>query len=169
MLKFFKRQKHKKRIKKSASFILGEIAKIVGETINHFEEEGKVRDSETKEVAKFELTVLSFWLFKNSGVFNELLHKAILDEMHNQYYERLRKNGYNHEMRQLVCDDFNLHYRRYDEIYEDDEDLTIVSVEFSKFLSKKLKTEANLENAMLVAYLAKEIMPKFREWSEVVT
>ncbi len=155
-------------IRGSALFVLEEIAKIVMETIDHFEEEGKIKDQETKEIVKFELTALSFWLFKNSDVFLGLMHRAILDEVHNQYYNRLKKSGYDSKAQQLVCDDFNLHYRKYDEIYADDKDLTIVSVEFSEFLSKKLKAEKNLENVMFAMYLARKMTPKFQEWAEVV-
>ena len=72
--KFLKHRKYKKMIKVSSSFILEEFAKIVNETIEHFEKEGQIKSPEQKEVLKFEATALVFWLFQKTGMFPEAWH-----------------------------------------------------------------------------------------------
>jgi hypothetical protein len=166
--KFLRHRKHKKMIKDSSSFILEEFAVIVNETIDHFEKEGQLKSSEQKEVLKFEATALSFWLFQKMGMFPEEWHNLLLDEIHNQYYERLRKHGCDSKMRQLVCDDFNLRYKTYNEAFGKDQDLSRVGAKFARFLSKRSKTDLDIKDMMIPLYLTQKLTPKFEEFREVM-
>lgn len=166
--KFLKHRKYKKMIKVSSSFILEEFAKIVNETIEHFEKEGQIKSPEQKEVLKFEATALVFWLFQKTGMFPEAWHNLLLDEIHNQYYERLRKHGYDSKMRQLVCDDFNLRYKTYNETFGEDQDLSRVGAKFARFLSERSKTDLDIKDMMIPLYLTQKLTPKFEEFREVM-
>ena len=154
-------------IKKSSSFILEEFAIIVNDAINHFEKEGKIKSSEYKEVLKFESTVLIFWLFQRTDIFPELWHKLILDEIHDQYYSRLKKHGYDSKMRQAVCDDFNLRYKTYNEVFQGDHDFSRIGAKFVSFLTERSKTELDVKNMLIPLYLVEKVTPKFQEFREV--
>jgi len=154
-------------IKESSSFILEEFASIVNEAINHFEKEGKIKCLEHKEVLKFESTALIFWLFQKTDIFPESWHKLILDEIHNQYYYRLKKHGYDSKMRQIVCDDFNLRYKTYNDSFREDNDLSIIGAKFVKFLNERSKVDWDISDILIPLYLAKKVTPKFQEFREV--
>lgn len=166
--KFIKHRKYKKMIKVSSSFILEEFAKIVDETVKHFEKEGQIKSPKQKEVLKFEATALVFWLFQKTDIFSELWQKLLLDEIHNQYYERLRKHGYDSKMRQLVCDDFNLRYQIYNKAFGEERDLSKVSAKFACFLSERSKIDWDVKDMMIPLYLTKKLTPKFKEFCEVM-
>lgn len=166
--KLLKHRKYKKMIKVSSSFILEEFTKIVDETVKHFEKEGQIKSPEQKEVLKFEATALVFWLFQKTDIFPELWHKLVLDEVHNQYYERLRKHGYDSKMRQLVCDDFNLRYKKYNEMFGENQDLSKVGAKFAHFLSERSKIDLDVKDIMIPLYITKKLTPKFKEFREVM-
>lgn len=166
--KFLRHRRYKKMIKGSSSFILEEFAKIVGETIEHFEKEGQIKTPEQKEVLKFEATALVFWLFRNTSIFEKTWHRLLLDEIHHQYYEHLRKRGYDFKLRQIVNDDFNLRYRTYDEALGEDNDFARVGAKFVRFLSERSKTDIDIKDMMIVLHLTKKLTPKFEEWREVM-
>jgi hypothetical protein len=166
--KFLRYQRYKKMIKVNSSFILEEFAGLINDTISHFEKEGKLRSPEYKELLKFESMALSIWLFQKSDIFPELVHKLVLDEIHNQYYSNLKKHGYNSKMRQNVCDDFNLRYKTYNNSFRGDSDLSKVGFIFTKFLSERSKVDWDVSDIVIPLYLAKKVMPKFQEFREVV-
>lgn len=168
LTKFFRHRKYNKLIKVSSSFILKEFAYTINEVVEHFEKEGQIKNSEQKECLKFETTALAFWLFQKTDIFPELWHKLLLDEIHNQYYKRLRKHGYDFKMRQLVSNDFNLRYKAYSESYDEDQDLSKVGAKFVRFLSERSKTDIDIKDIMIPLYIAKKITPKFKEWREVI-
>jgi len=155
-------------IKGSSSFILEEFALIVNETIEHFEKEGQIKSPEQKEVLKFELTALVFWLFQKTDMFPEFYHKLLLDEIHKQYYDRLRKHGYDFNMRQVVADDFNMRYKTYNESFGNDQDLTKVGAKFVRFLSERSNTDLDIKDMMMPLLLTEKLTPKFKEWREVM-
>lgn len=166
--KFLRHRKYKKMIKVSSSFILEEFAKIVNETVEHFEKEGQIKSPEQKEVLKFEGTALVFWLFQKTDIFPKVQHNLLLDEIHNQYYERLRKHDYNSKMRQLVCDDFNFRYKTYNDAMKEDQDFSRVNAKFVGFLSDRSKTDWNVKDLLIPLYLTKKVAPKFKEFREVI-
>lgn len=166
--KFLRHRKYKKMVKASSSFILEEFAKVVSETVEHFEKDGQIKTPEQKEVLKFEATALIFWLFLTSEIFPEAWHKLLLDEIHNQYYDRLKKHGYDSKMRQLVCDDLNLRYKTYNVIMREDQDFSRVGAKFVRFLSERSKTEIDIKNMMMPLLLTQKLTPKFHEWREVM-
>ena len=102
-LKFLRLRKHKKLLRENANFILLDFAEIIDSTLTKFEEAGLIETPLQKEVLKFEITAFVFWLFQKTDVFSELWHTLLLDEVHNQYYDRLKKHGYRFEVRQLVA------------------------------------------------------------------
>src|SRR3989344_1736482 len=134
--KFLRHRKYKKMVMASTSFILEEFAIIINETIENFEKTGQIKSSVEKEVLKFELTALAFWLFQTTDVFPEAWYKLLLDEVHNQYFERLRKHGYDFKMRQLVCDDFILRNKTYNDIMRENQDFSRVGARFVRFLTE---------------------------------
>lgn len=155
-------------IRDSSSFILEEFAKIIAETVEHFEREEQIKTPEQKEVMKFEATALVFWLFQKTDMFPGLYHKLLLDEIHKQYYNRLKKHGYDFNMRQTVCDDFNLRYKTYNEAFGKDQDLSQVGAKFVWFLSERSKSELDIKDMMIPLLLTKKLTPKFKEWREVM-
>jgi hypothetical protein len=168
LLKFLKHRKYKKMIKGSSSFILEEFALIVNETIEHFEKEGQIKSPKQKEILKFELTALVFWLFQKTDIFPELYHKLLLDEIHNQYYDRLKKHGYDFKMRQVVADDFNMRYKTYNESFGKHQDLSKVGAKFVHFLSERSKNDLDIKDIMVPLLLTEKLTPKFKEWREVM-
>ena len=168
LLKFLKHRKYKKMIKGNSFFILEEFALIVNETIENFKKEGQIKSSEQKEVLKFESTALVFWLFQKTDMFPELYHKLLLDEIHKQYYDRLRKHGYNFKMRQVVADDFNMRYKIYNESFSKDQDLAKVGAKFVHFLSERSKTDLDVKDMMIPLLLTEKLTPKFKERREVM-
>ncbi len=165
---FFKNRKYKKMIRVSASSILEDIAEIIDETIEHFEKKSQLDNSTKKEFLKLEATALLFWLFKQSVIFPEIIHKLLLDEIHNQYYDQFKKRGYNFKMRQLLCDSLNLRYKTYDDAFTKDQDLLKVSLKFVKFLSEKSKTDLNMDDMMIATFLIEKSTEKFKELKEII-
>lgn len=155
-------------IKGSSSFILEEFANIVNDTIVHLEKDGRIKTPLHKEVLKFESTALVFWLFRGSSIFPEPLHKLTLDEMHGQYYARLKKRGYDRNAVQAVCDDLNLRYRTYDKCTDNADDFVKVGTNFAKFVSKRSKTDLDATEIMIPGELIERATAKFKEFSEVM-
>lgn len=155
-------------IKISSSFILEEFAMVVNEAVNHFEKEGRIKTPLHKEVLKFESTALVFWLFRGTNIFPETWHKLLLDEMHQQYFSRLKKHGYNSNAVQVVCDDFNLRYKTYDEVSGDDNDLSRVGAKFVSFVSERANIDLDAKDLLIPLYLVKKVTPKFEEFRKVM-
>jgi len=168
LLKFLKHRKYKKIVKSNSFFILEEFALIVNEIIEHFEKEGQIKRPEQEAVLKFELTALVFWLFQKTDMFPELYHKLLLDEIHKQYYDRLRKYGYDFKMRQVVANDFNVRYKTYNESFGKDQDLAKVGAKFSRFLSERSKTDLDIKDMMIPLLLTEKLTSKFKEWRDVL-
>lgn len=168
MFKFFRHLKYKKMIRTSSSFLLEEFANIVNDTISRLEEAGRIKTPLHKEVLKFESTALIFWLFLRSKVFPELLHRLMLDEMHDQYYAYLKKHGYKSDAVQAVCDDLNLRYRTYSKCVDRAEDFVKVGTSFAKFVSERARTELDAAEMMIPAELSEKATAKFSEFHEVV-
>lgn len=168
MLKFFRNLRYKKMIRTSSSFILEELANIVNDAIGRLEKDGRIRSPLHKEVLKFESTALVFWLFRGSSLFPEPWHKLVLDEVHNQYYARLRKHGYDRSMVQAICDDFNLRYRTYDKFADSAGDFVKVGTSFAGFVSERSKTDRDLTAMATVAELLERTVAKISEFREVV-
>jgi len=166
--KFFRHRKYKKMIKVSSLFILDEFANVVNNTINRLEKDGRIKTPLHKEVLKFESTALVFWLFRESSIFPELLHKLILDEMHDQYYVRLKKRGYDRNAVQAVCDDLNLRYKTYDKFIDSDDDFVKVGTNFAKFVSERSKTDLDVTEIIIPAELTEKITSKFKEFRKVM-
>jgi len=165
--KFLRHRKYKKMIAASSSFILEEFAYIINEAIDHFEKEGRIKNNLFKEVLKFESIAFVIWLFQKTDVFPELWHKLILDEIHDQYYSKLKTNGYSSSLRQAVCDDFNLRYKTYNDSFKESNDLSRVGAKFVRFLSERSKVEIDLQDILIPIYLAEKVGPKFQEFRAV--
>jgi len=168
LLKFFRHRKYKKMIKVSTSFILEEFAIIVNDAITNLEKEGRIKSPLHKEVLKFESTALVFWLFRGTDIFPETWHKLLLDEMHQQYFLRLKKHGYDRNAVQAVCDDFNLRYKTYDNFTDNADDFVKVGTTFAKFVSERSKTDLDAMEIMIPAELMRKVTPKFEEFRKVI-
>ena len=164
LFKFLKHRKYKKLVRKSAEFILGEFAEITNSVIEDFERKDKLQSPLQKEVLKFETTAYVFWLFQKTDVFSEVWHKLLLDEIHNQYYNRLKKHGYNFELRQLVANDFNLRYQTYNDVFNQDKDIVRIGASFVHFLNERSKSNYVLEQMNIPLYLTDKVTAKFIEW-----
>lgn len=168
MFKFFRHLKYKKIIKTGSSFLLADFAEIVNNIINRLEKDGRIKTPLHKEVLKFESTALVFWLFRGSSIFPELLHKLTLDEMHDQYFARLKKHGYDRNAVQVVCDDLNLRYRTYDKFTDNTNDFVKVGTSFAKFVSEISKTDLDATEIMISAELLERATAKFKEFRNVM-
>ena len=162
--KFLRHAKYKKMIKVNSSFILEEFAQIVNDAINHFEKEGQIKSAVQKELLKYESTILLFWLFQKIDVFPEPWRKLVLDEIHNQYHDNLRKNGYDYKMRKIVEDDMNLRYETYNNVFREYQDLSKVGIKFVRFLTERAKTDWDIDDLIIPLYLTEKVMPKFEEF-----
>jgi len=155
-------------IRVSSAFILEEFANIVNDTINRLEKEERIKTPLHKEVLKFESTALVFWLFRNSDIFEKTWHKLLLDEIHHQYYEQLRKRGYDFKLRQIVNDDFNLRYKTYDKFTDNADDFVKVGTSFAKFVSERSKTDLDATEIVIPAKLMEKVTPRFEEFRKVM-
>ena len=122
---------------------------------------------ETISYPGFALKIMPAWLFQKSDIFPEALHKLILDEIHNQYYNRLKKNGYDFKMRQAVCDDLNLRYKAYSDIFYGNKDMSNVGEKFVGFLAERTGEEADIKDIMIPLYLVEKSKPKFQEFNRI--
>lgn len=156
-------------IRKSASFIMGEFSSIIIDTIDHFEKEGLIRSPDYKEALRFESTVLLYWIFQKTSIFDKLWLKLLLDEMHDQFYSTLKKNGFNREALQRVSNDFNERYKTYNDSFGKDTDgLSRVGVKFIRFLTDCAKVELKKEDLLIPIYLIQKVTPKFEEFKTVM-
>lgn len=167
ILKFFRHRRYKKMIRVSSSFILGEFAKIVSDTIDHFENNGTVRSSVYKEALKFESMVLVFWLFQKTDVFTDPWRKLVLDEVHHQYFENFRSHGYTFEMRKRVSDEINVRYRTYNEAIQSG-NLSEVGTKFARVLAEKSMVDLNANDILIPMYIVEKATPKFQEFRDVM-
>jgi len=152
----------------SSEFILEEFANVVNDTINHLEKEGQIKTPLHKEVLKFESTALIFWLFRNTHIFEKTWHRLLLDEIHHQYYEQLRKRGYDFKLRQIVNDDFNLRYKTYDKFTDNADDFVKIGTAFARFVSERSKTDLDATEIMIPVKLIEKVTPKFEEFRNVM-
>jgi len=155
-------------IRTNSLFILEEFANIVNDTISRLEKGGRIKTPLHKEVLKFESTALVFWLFRGSSIFPEPLHKLTLDEMHDQYYARLKKHGYDRNAVQAVCDDLNLRYQTYDKFTQNADDFVKVGTSFERFVSERSKTDLDATEIMIPAELIEKTKLKFNMWRDVM-
>jgi hypothetical protein len=91
-----------------------------------------------------------------------------LDEIHNQYYARLKKHGHDRNAVQVVCDDLNLRYKTYDSFTNNAPDFVKVGTNFAKFVSERSKTDLDATEIMIPAELLEQATVKFKEFSEVM-
>ena len=163
--KFLRHREYRKMIKGSSSFILEDFALIVLDTIDFFEKRGQIKGAK-KELVKYESTILIFWLFQKIDVFSEPWRRLVLDEIHNQYFDNLRKEGYDYKSRKKVEDDMNLMYEIYNNVFREYKDFSKVAVKFVSILAMKLKTDLNnlKDDLEIPLYLYKNAMPKFEEY-----
>lgn len=155
-------------IKTASSLLLADFAEIVNDTINRLEKDGRIKTPLHKEVLKFESTALVFWLFRESNVFPELLHKLTLNEMHQQYFVLLKKHGYDKAKVQAVCDDFTVRYKIYDKFISNQNDFVKVGTSFASFVSEKAKTELDMTETIIPLELSEKATLKFKEILEVM-
>jgi hypothetical protein len=147
---------------------LGEFVDIVNDTISRIEKSGRIKSPLHKEVLKFESTALIFWLFRVSKIFPEPLHKLTLDEMHDQYYARLKKHGYDRDAVQAVCDDLNSRYRTYDKFTDSADDFVKVGTNFAKFVSERSKTDLDVMEITIPMKLIERTTAKLKEFREAM-
>lgn len=168
MFKFFRHLKYKKMVKTGSSLLLADFAEIINSIINRLEKDGRIKTPLHKEVLKFESTALVFWLFRQSDVFPEMLHRLTLDEIHQQYFRQLKKHGYDKAMVQAVCDDFTVRYKTYDKFVSNQNDFVKVGTSFARFVSEKAKTELDATEMTIPLELVEKTTLKFKEILEVM-
>lgn len=141
MFKFFRHLKYKKMIKAGATLLLEDFARIVNDTISRLEKDGHIKSLLHKEVLKFESTAIAFWFFRFEDLFSEPLQRLTLDEVHQQYFDRLKKGGYNREQVRLICGKLNERYKLYDALFADKETFARIGTNFARFVSEDAGTE----------------------------
>ncbi len=153
--KFLRHRKYKKIIRISSAYILVEFVLIVNEMLVQFKDNHLVNNLYAKEILKFESISLQFWLFSNCNILPEPyqpLQKMILDEMHDQYYSALKRQGYTRELVQAVCEDFNKRYETYNDSCSD-VDFARVGSKFLYFVCERSECERELEDLTIPLYL----------------
>ena len=128
-------------IKAGATLLLTDFARIIDDTITGLEKEGCIKSPLHKEVLKFESTAIAFWFFRFEDLFSEPLQRLTLDEVHQQYFDRLKKGGYSREQVRLICDKLNERYKLYDTLFADKETFVGIGTNFAKFVSEDAGTE----------------------------
>lgn len=141
MFNFFRNRKYKKMIKAGAMLLLEDFARIVNDAISNLEKDGRIKSPLHREVLKFESTAVAFWFFRFEDLFFEPLQRLTLDEMHQQYFARLKKNGYTREQVKLICDKLNERYKLYDALFADKETFAGIGTNFARFVSEDAGTE----------------------------
>jgi hypothetical protein len=141
MFNFFRHRKYKKMIKAGATLLLEDFARIVNDEISTLEKDNRIKSPLHKEVLKFESTAIAFWFFRFEDLFPESLQRLTLDEVHQQYFDRLKKGGYSREQVRLICDKLNERYKLYDALFEDKETFAGIGTNFAKFVSEDSGTE----------------------------
>ena len=155
-------------IKTGSSILLADFAEIVNSTISRLEKDGRIKTPLHKEVLKFESTAFIFWFFRWNDVFSEPIQRLTLDEVHQQYFSTLKRNGYNREHVRAVCDDFNQRYKTYDEFVGNANDFGKVGTHFARFVSDRAKTELDATETMIPLELIEKVTLKFKEILEVM-
>ena len=155
-------------IRVNSSFILEELVNIVNGSIDRPDPDVRIKTPLHKEVLKFESTALVFWLLRGSDVFPKVWHKLLLDEIHHQYYERLRKHGHNFKLRQIVNDDFILRYKTYDKFTNNVDDFVEIRTIFAKFVSERSETDLDVAEVIIPIELIKQTTIKFKEFRKVI-
>jgi len=155
-------------IKAGATLFLQNFAQIVNDIISNLEKDGRIKSPLHKEVLKFESTAIIFWFFRFQDLFGEPLQRLTLDEMHQQYFSHLKKNGYSGEHAQTICDDLNLRYRTYDKFTDGADDFVKVGTNFANFVSERSKTDWDATEVMIPIELIKLATAKFKEFREVM-
>lgn len=168
MFNFFRNRKYKKMIRVGAERVLEDFAQIINDTIISLEKEGRIKSPLHKEVLKYEGTAILFWFFRWSDVFPEPMQRLTLDEVHQQYFSTLKRNGYNRVQVQTVCDDFNLRNKTYDEFIGNAGDFVQVGTHFARFVSERAKTELDTTEMMIVINLIDQERLKFKEYREAM-
>ncbi len=168
MFNFLRKLKLKKMIKAGASQVLVDFALIVNDTIVSLESEGRIKSPIHKEVLKFECTAFVFWFFRWNNVFAEPMQRLTLDEVHQQYFSTLKRNGYSSQQVEMVCDDFNHRYKTYDEFVNKAEDFVQVGTCFARFVSERAETQLDLTESIIPVELIDRVTLKFKEYSEIM-
>ena len=153
--KFLRHRKYKKIIRISSAYFLKEFALIIDEMLVKFKDNHLVSNLPSKEILKFESISLQFWLLSNCNILSEPLQplqKMILDEMHDQYYSALKRQGYTRELVQAVCEDFNKRYETYNDSCSD-VDFARVGSKFLSFVCERSECERELEDLTISLYL----------------
>ena len=163
--KYLRHLKYKKMVRVNSTCILQDLLEIINETTQHFKNELKINSMDEEEMIKFEATAMTFWIFQKTIMFPEIIHRLLLDEIHDQYYKRLKKSGYNSKLIQAVCDNFNLRYKAYNEAVDSD---NMLYLKFAEFLAKDLKIKSKLEYSMIPIYLIEKLELKFEEIRNVI-
>lgn len=157
----------RRALRGSAEFILEEFAKTVNAVVAEEKQSDRIKSDLFKEVLKFEALAYVLWLFQGTDIFPENMHKLLLDEIHNQYFSRLRKHGYNTAQVQIVCDEFTVRYKAYGEIFKPNKNLAGVGSRFVRFLAEKSKTAPSLLDMNIPVQLAMKVKPQFDMFREM--
>lgn len=88
--------------------------------------------------------------------------------MHQQYFELLKKRGYDRTMVQAVCDDFTVRYKTYDKFMSNRDDFGKVGTSFASFVSEKAKTGLDVTEMMIPLELIEKATLKFDEICEIM-
>jgi hypothetical protein len=168
MFKFFRHRKYKKMIKAGATLLLEDFAQIVNDTISDLEKEGRIKSPLHKEVLKFESTAIVFWFFRFQDLFGEPLQRLTLDEVHQQYFDRLKKNGYSREQIQTICDKLNERYKLYDAHFGDAETFAGVGTNFVRFVSEDSETELDATYMTVPVELMERTRLKLNEHRKII-
>lgn len=155
-------------IKVGSLRLLEDFAQIVNDTISDLEKEGRIKNSLHKEVLKFESTAIVFWFFRFQDLFGEPLQRLTLDEVHQQYFNRLKKNGYGREQVQAICNKLNERYKLYDAHFGDAETFSGVGTNFVRFVSEDSKTELDATYMTIPVELMERTRQKLNEHRKII-
>jgi hypothetical protein len=153
-------------IKVSSLTILQDFLEISKDCVDHFKKSGLLNNSDEEEMVKFEAHILSFWLFQKRAIFSEIIYRLILDEIHNQYYKILKRNGYTNKLIDTICDNINLRYKTYNDTDLSD---TEISLDFIKFLSKDVKDDnIGSKHITIPLYIINKTNKKINEFNNII-
>jgi hypothetical protein len=154
--------------KKIAALVLEEFAKTVNSTVEDIEKAGRIKNAAFKEMLKFESLAFLLWLFQDTSFAPEPMQRVLLDEIHSQYFARLRKHGYDGKLIQTVCDEFAFRYQIYEEVYRPNRNLAGVGSRFVRFLAENSKTEPSLIDIDIPIQLTMKVKPQFDMFRKIL-
>lgn len=155
-------------IKVGSTVILEDFVQIVDDTLSRLEKEGHIKSPLHRAVLWFESMAIVLWFFRFEDLFSEPLQRLTLDEVHQQFFTGLKKNGGSRELVKSACDKLNERYKTYDALFANAETFVGISTHFVRYVSDDAGTELDATEMMIPLELTEKATLKFDEIREVM-